>query len=252
MTDPFDGPECEVPGCRRPQAPGWLLCASDGRWLGDALARLGDRYAGLSAAPSLAARTPDGGGHGGTLASQRDPARLHVLVLTDRRSRERDDAERDPRGETGEDANDLRSVFEVLHAHAEAVREERQLSYPTLTAAGLHAGDRPHGPACADCAHPSCRWIRPGPDVDIPAPLTVATERAVLAAHLDWILAQDWAADFHSDITALWTLLGGRTVGACPDCGAGLRLLDKGTRCTGCGRQWTGLQMVELNTGRTA
>lgn len=245
MTDPYDGPECEVAGCRRPQAPGWLLCQSDGRFVGDCLARLADRYGRLSAAPSLAAPQP-GGGHSGTLASQRDPARLHVLVLTDRRSKERDPAEPSP------EDNDLRSVFEVLHAHAEAVREERRLTYPTITAAGLHAGDRPHGPACADCAHPSCRWIRPGPSLDIPAPLTVATERAVLAAHLDWILGQDWAADFHSDITALWTLLGGggRTVGVCGQCGGPVTYANRQASCL-CGTR-SGLDLIEYTTRRTA
>jgi hypothetical protein len=68
----------------------------------------------LSAAPSLAQRS---GTRGGTLASERSPARLDVLALTDPRTRPDWD-------------NPALSVLGVLGGWARAVREDRDLAWP--------------------------------------------------------------------------------------------------------------------------
>lgn len=246
---------CEVAGCRRPAAPGWRTCSSDGRWLGDALARLGDRYAALSPAKSLQA--PSGGSVHGGLASERDPARLRVIALSDWRSGAHDELPADPVG-----WDDTPSVFGILARWADEVRTVREIQPPKREIVIRYRHQRAAGPVCqqmrnalADqslpCRHASCRALVVIHKVW--ADLTVATERKLLADQLPWLLGTDWAADFHADITSLWTLLGGgRTVGACPDCGAGLHAHAGGARCSGCRRAWTGLEMTQLTTGRTA
>lgn len=245
MTHP-DAPGCVIPGCTRPAAPGWQVCASDGQHMGKVLARIGDRVAQLDAAPATAA---PGGEHtgGGTLASQRNPARLEVLVLRDHRSTERDPG--DP------DGNDGLSVFEVLHAHAEAVRETRwgddgpRIPYPERVFRTRRAGAP--GPICPTCRHGSCHAMTFTIAYD--RHLTVSTERQLLALHLDWILGQDMAADLHADLERLWAAMGGgqrRTGHACPVCGHELLRDRSGAQCSACRKRWDGLALAELSVGK--
>lgn len=180
-----DATPCEAGGCTRPQAPGILLCLPDSQRLGDWLAQIQTEYEQLSAVPSMQGR--EYGTIGGTtLAGQRNPARLDVLVLRDRRSRERDGE--DPDGNNG------RGVLEILHARAEEVREGRDLAEPVT-----------YAPACRfPCMHRSCLLGHPRP---VRQPLTVARERRLLSDHLDWVMAQDWCGEFFDEIRALWSLL---------------------------------------------
>lgn len=108
---------CAAPTCRRAPARG-RLCNADVDRLGQWLVDLGDDWRSLDATPTSSA-SPDGG-RGGSLASHRAPARLDVLVLTDPRSRARD--EEDPDGNRG------RSLLEVLGSWAATVRDERKLA----------------------------------------------------------------------------------------------------------------------------
>ncbi len=108
---------CAAPTCRRGPSQG-RLCHTDADRLGQWLVDLGDDWRALDATPTSA--SPSTGGRGGGLASQRAPARLDVLVLTDPRSRARDDE--DP------DGNRTRSLLEVLGSWADTVRGERGLA----------------------------------------------------------------------------------------------------------------------------
>lgn len=204
---------CLAAACRRRPTPPWRLCTNHGTKTGQWLAELEDLYATLDTTPSTTAtwRTS-----GGTLASERAPARVDVLVLRDPRSRERDPS--DPDGNHG------RGVLEVLHAWARLVREERDLTPPA-------------GPA------------------------TVASERAVLATHLDWALAQDWCDELHADLraihgqlTAAHGIARARPVGRCPtlidtgECGGPLWADDDHghVTCGTCARTFTPAELRHL------
>lgn len=151
---------------------------------------------------------------GGTaLASQRSPGNTHVMALRDPRRVTHPYTDPDPWG-----VDDTPSVFATLTAYADLVREGRDLALPVR-----------HVDACRfPCMHRSCLLGRGRP---VPVPLTVATERKLLATHLGWILTQEWAGEFHDEIRRLHALLraaNGHQAPArrlqrlhvpCPDCG---------------------------------
>ncbi len=197
---------CAATDCTRPAAP--VLCAVDERRVGEALAGIQSEYELLSAAPSMQGREVGTIG-GSKLASQRSPGNLQVIVLRDPR---RADAA-DPWG-----VDNTPSVFATLAYYAELVREGRDLVQP------VH-----HVDACRyPCMHRACLL---GVGHAVPVPLTVASERKLLATHLGWIVAQDWAGEFCDEIRGLHAVLR-RANGhvddtrrlrrlhiACPDCG---------------------------------
>src|SRR4051794_38532613 len=88
MADPMteateSSPTCAATtGCKRRPANGTLICRGHLERIGTILRDLEDEAALLTAVPSMQQRT--GNGHA-TLASERAPARLDVLVHTDRR-----------------------------------------------------------------------------------------------------------------------------------------------------------------------
>jgi hypothetical protein len=197
-------PTCTATGCSHAQAPGALLCPLDVRRLGDMLAQLGTEYELLSAVPSMQGREVGSIG-GSTLAAQRSPGRLDVIAL---RSRYRGT------GRIGwEDADvwgldDTPSVYSTLATYAEQVREARQLTPPRMDVSFVRTA-RPAGPVCDPdqprCGHHTCEvWTF---RANVAAPLTVASERRLLATHLAWILGQDWAGEFFDDIHSLWAAL---------------------------------------------
>ena len=234
MTEPNDRPPCVAAGCTRPQAPGILLCVRDQAKVGDWLARIGDEYERLSAMPSMQAREPDSGGRGG-LASQRSVGDLGVMSMRDRRSRERSDD--DP------DGNSVLGVFETLHAHAETVREGRNIGYPLA-----------HIEPCkVPCMHLAC-WS--GVAQEVRVPLTVTSERKLLAerVNFEWLLADDSAGQFYADIRQLWSLLKSsnapepRTARRQCACGGSIRWRDGAAECGSCGTRTTGLDVVRHQT----
>lgn len=106
--------------CDKQAADGLLVCEGHYRRLGQMLADLEDEAAILSAAPSMQQRYDSGGS---SLASERSPARLDVLVHTDPRRGT-------GRSETDDDAHaagNTLSILGVLHSWARLVREERGL-----------------------------------------------------------------------------------------------------------------------------
>lgn len=240
-------PTCTATGCQHPQAAGALLCALDVRRLGDMLAQLGDEYAKLSAVPSMQGREVGTIG-GATLAGQRSPGRLDVIAL---RARYRGT------GRIGwEDADawgldDTPSVYGTLATYAEQVREARQIIPPRMDVAHVRTA-RPLGPVCDPdgprCGHHTCEvWTF---RANVFAPLTVASERRLLATHLGWILGQDWAGEFFDDIHSLWAALrsangqggGGQKVrrfqapcGSCSVRAVTLRPGDDHAVCENCG-----------------
>ena len=246
MTN-LDVPMCLAAGCTRPQAPGVLLCVTDARKLGDWIARLADEYALLDAQPSMQGREPGTGGTGG-LAFQRSVGDLGVMVLRDRRSRDRD--------ETDPDGNRGRGVLEVLASWATLIREQRGLQPPTHALAYVRAA-RPAGPVCdphrPPCGHHTCEtWTMRGV---VLTPATVLSERRVLAAHLDWALTQDWVDELFADIRQLWSLLKNRnspeprtTRRQCA-CGGNIRWNDGGAECGSCGTRTTGLDILRQQAG---
>lgn len=133
-------------------------------------ARLGDTLAALSSEVTNLNAVPSmqaKTGRSGGLASQRAPARLDVLVHTDPR-----------RGVPGlsdkarDDPaayDDTPSVLDVLHSWARLVREER--NYASR------------------------------------GPVTIATEREMLARHLEWMCQQAWIDEAYRDLTRLLATL---------------------------------------------
>lgn len=155
-----------------------LMCGGHHQRLADMLREVEEQAAILSAVPSMQQRTGSGKG---SLASERAPARLDVLVHLDPRSRPAGtrypgpacpscwhDSCTDIRNWL--DAYDARAtdtlaVLDVLGSWARLVREER--SYADRTAA------------------------------------TVTTERAYLTRNLDWCAEQDWIDEFYGDVRTL-------------------------------------------------
>lgn len=139
-----------------------LMCQGHFDRMGQMLTDLELEAAVLSAVPSMQQRMD--GGHG-SLASERAPARLDVLVHTDRRRGT-------GKSETDDDAHaagETLPILDVLHSWARIVREER----------GLTDG----------------------------GPVTVVSERAVLALHREWIATQPWADECFTDLRQLLSQL---------------------------------------------
>lgn len=107
-----------------------LLCTAHFDRLADMLREIEEQAALLSTTPSMAVRT---GSAGGSLASQRSPARLDAIVARDPR-----------RGDIYANVNfdewgmdETLSVLETLHSICRQVREERRLTAPsTVTITG--------------------------------------------------------------------------------------------------------------------
>lgn len=238
-------PICGANGCTRPAGAGATICARDTDRLGQWLAQLGTEYERLSAAPSMQGREPGTGGGGG-LASERSVGSLGVMVLRDRRSRERDAEDADGNGGRG--------VEEVLFARAAEVREGRQLVRERRRLPAVRVAGGAEGPVCADwCDHDTCRdgTMRATALV----PLTVLSERKLLSDHLEWILTQEWAGEFFDEIRALWGLLraanghssGARRVRCREDgCTGSVRWVDGAAVCGACGKTTRGPELLRV------
>lgn len=265
MIDTAERPTCRAAGCTHPQSAGTQLCATDAVQLGDWIARIGDEYDALDAAPSLQAPAAGSTGGGG-LKSHRSVGDLDVMVLRDPRSRAREDHHDDPdRG---------RGVLEVLGYWADWIRAELDLPGPTRPAvAAVHTGVHA-GPVCPvyagflsvrdflpPCRHRSCQQLVQL--VDVPAYPTVATERAFLSRsrHLSHALAQDWAGAFFDEVRTIWSRLraaNGHEIAQprprCPSCGAAARWAAGTVVCPTCGTSTSGLAVLRQHTaaGRAA
>ena len=166
------------------------LCNAHMERLAAMLRQVEDEAAMLTAVPSMAIRTGSGGG---SLKSERAPARLDVLVHTDHR-----------RGtgmsETDDDAlaaGRTLPILDVLSSWARIVREERDLAIPTRPGL-LHLGGY-RGPVCANpCEHATCQSI--AVHVLIPIPATISGERDLLSRHLGWVAGQPWVDDAYKEI----------------------------------------------------
>lgn len=201
---------------------GTMLCRAHFEKLGTILREIENEAALLDAVPSLAISHERSGG---TLASEKAPARLDVLVLTDRRRGQIHWAAADF-DELALD--DTPSVLEVLGTWARLVREERALSIPK-------------GPA------------------------TVTAERDTLTRQLFWVAQQPWIDEFYADVTTLLRVLkrtNGTLDLPVGDCGTfyGAEQCDgkvwhatlkrdgepdePGFRCSTCRRVWTGTEAV--------
>lgn len=154
------------------------LCRGHFTGLGSMLRDIEDQAAMLSPVPSMAVRTGSGGG---SLPSERAPARLDVIVHTDPRSRPAGERPPGPacvscwHGSCTDirawvdaydaHANEALSILDVLSSWAQAVREERNLT--------------------------------------VPVRVTISGERDVLTRHLDWIAGQPWIDEIFKDVRVL-------------------------------------------------
>lgn len=249
-----DTPRCVAGGKPHPPATGTQLCTHHFTELGNWLREIEreaelqvfnpDRPEEWAALPSMQQVTAEDGGHGGTLASERAPARLGPLVHADprrgdpTRSAYRRHGYSPARDELAYDPTP--SAIDTLHKWAQKVRTDpaRLLTERTVDVA-LDWWWRPagHGPVCdGPCDHESCgQWI-PVTDT-VRAEPTVAGERQLLTRQLDWISEQPWAATFYRDIRRLRSALqhtngtgGPRPLpGKCPN------LIDVDGKQTECG-----------------
>lgn len=203
-----------------------LLCEAHFTRLSTMLRDVEDEAAILSAVPSLAIRTGSGGG---SLASTRTPARLNVLVHTDRRRGT-------GKSETEDDAlaaGQTLPILDVLSSWARIVREE----CPTLRRRE--------------------RGLDPGPDW-----LTVTRERDVLTRNLEWVAEQPWCDEMYTDIRQLLSQLRAangtqpeKPVGRCylPNdtglCDGPIWVDDAAghAHCGRCRQTWDGAQLAMLS-----
>jgi hypothetical protein len=231
-----------------------LLCVAHFDRLADMLREVEEEAAILSAVPSMAIRTGSGGG---SLASERAPARLDVLAFRDPQTRRwtRDATARHPlpspkafgpwclfcehetctdwragrRRDLHDDEHDagserVMSILGVLNGWARVVREERNLTDP----------DR----------------------------ITVSTERGTLHHHLEWLSEQPFIDEMFNEVRELVSSLKDlngtqdeKPVGKCylpSEKGVcdGPIWVDKALGTAHCGRcraSWTGYQITVLN-----
>lgn len=241
---------CTVPGCPATAAGRWQVCDSHGAEAGQILAAIRDNVLDTLDATPRGVQAGSEPVHGGPLKSHRNIGDLDIMVLRDRRSKER--SADDP------DGNNTRGLLEVLHAYATDVREGRGFITPPVQAVTLVAWRRP-GPYCDRwCRHASCyeaqfRHL-------VPWRPTVGSERKLLADHLDWALGQDFAADMLAELRqverALDVAARQQPVGVCGGCGGELwGEDDRGgyrVRCAGCGTILAGLALATLRRRRVA
>lgn len=235
-----------------------LLCDNHLQRLGATLRDIEDEAVHLSAVPSMQQAS---GSRGGSLGSERAPARIEVLAVLDPRTRrwQRADFAKHPlpapksfgpwclfcdhetctdwragrQRDLHDDEHDagsdrLMSVLRVLHSWARVVREDRELTAP--------------------------------------ARITITGERDLLTRQLLWIAEQPWADETYSDLKALLASLqrfNGTlevSVGKCDSLQpSGFLCTGKvwhieikhadgpdepGFRCDTCRRVWTGTEAV--------
>jgi hypothetical protein len=115
---------CVIPGrAEHPADEGLMVCWKHLERLAVMLREVEDQAVMLDARPSMMVRTDSGKG---SLASERAPARLDVLVHRDHRRGT-------GKSETDDDAHaagDTLPILDVLHSWARVVREERDLASP--------------------------------------------------------------------------------------------------------------------------
>lgn len=239
---------CLASECGHLPAPGILLCTRHETNLSTWVTQLGVEYERLSAVPSMQGREPGAIGSSG-LASHRSPARLDVLTLTDRRTAGLSDAP-----ETSSYHRvDPRSIgpWCLLCDHDTCVawRAGRQRDqYDDEAAAGSHRLLSAFGVlnGWADQVRGDCpRYKAP----ETPQPLTVLGERRVLAAHLEWILTQDWVGIFHGEMAVLWQRIQAangatRRVGWPCACGGRIRWGNGAAQCGSCGTRVSAVDAV--------
>jgi hypothetical protein len=170
-------PSCVICTTEREATHGYL-CTAHFERLAGALRDIEDQAASLDPVPSMAQRSGSGGG---TLASHRAPARLDVLVHTDRRSRPAGARRPGPAcSECWHDTcTDIRTWLDAYDAHA----------LDTL--------------AVLDVLHSWARITREERALADPQTVTVTGERDTLTRQLEWIAAQPWVDEMYADTQTL-------------------------------------------------
>lgn len=217
-----------------------LLCTAHFERLASMLREVELEACLLDARPSMAVRT---GWGGGSLASERSPVRLDVLVHTDRRSRPAGSRYPGPACPScwHDSCTDIRawidafdaratetlSILDVLHSWARLVREERALTAP-------------HAP-------------------------TIGSERDLLTRQLEWLADQPFIDEAYADVRNLLGQLKGtngtadeKPVGRCylpatdgkePICNGPIwvDVIAGQAHCGRCRQTWDGPQLALLS-----
>jgi len=213
-----------------------LLCAGHHSRLASMLRDVEDEACHLDARPSMQQRMDSGKG---SLASERAPVRLEVVVLNDRRTR---GAGQRPPGP---------HCVECWHGSCEDIR-----AWLDAQAAGAV-----QAMSILDVLGSWARLVREERDLAEPDSVTITGERDLLTRQLDWVAAQPWVDEAYSDLR---TLLGqlrsanGTTpekpAGRCPDlitgsdCGGPVWVDGAAGHayCSRCRRTWDGRELNRL------
>lgn len=169
-----------------------LLCLGHFTHLGEVLRAVEEEAVTLDARPSMAVRTGPGGG---SLASERAPARLSVLVYLDPRTKR---WERDVEPRYTLPAPKSIGPWCLLCEH------ETCVAWRTGRRRDLHDDEHDAGSEALASVlgelHAWARLVREERALAAPAYVTITGERDLLTRQLDWIAEQPWVDECFADL----------------------------------------------------
>lgn len=172
-----------------------LLCTAHFDRLADMLREIEDEAAMLSAVPSMAIRTGSGGG---SLASERAPARLDVLAFRDPQTR------RWTRSVTAKHPLPAPKAFGPWCLFCE---HESCVDWRAGRRRDLHDDEHDAGSerllSILGVLNGWARIVREERDLAPPERVTITGERHTLTRHLDWLSAQPYIDEAYADIRTL-------------------------------------------------
>lgn len=251
-----------------------LLCDAHFERLDDMLRAIEDEAAMLSAVPSMAIQTGSGGG---SLASERAPARLEVLAALDPRTK---------RWEPETEQRYVPPAPKQIGPWCLFCDHETCTAWRAGRRRDLHDDEQDAGSAMLASVleelHNWARLVREERELQPPDAVTISGERHLLVRHLEWIAEQPWVDECFGDIRKLLGLLQDvnktkpdRPAGSCflltetGVCGGkiwrratrhtawrvvfdrctqeSVDLSDGPAYCESCGQEWDGADLDRLN-----
>lgn len=182
--------------CTKERAPEvGMLCLGHYTRLTAMLRDIEDEAAMLDPRPSFAQRTGSGGG---TLPSERAPARLTVLAYLDPRTK-RWEPDEQPRYTPPAPKSFGPWCLFCDHQTCTDWRAGRQRD--------LHDDEQDAGSAALASVleelHNWARLVREERDLNPPSKVTITSERDLLTRHVDWIAAQPWVDECFRDVRTI-------------------------------------------------
>ncbi|MCW2496334.1 hypothetical protein [Jatrophihabitans sp.] len=263
--------DCVLEHADHQDRDGGLICRKHFGWIDRTLTAILDLYALL---PDVIVPGPASGDRRSASVHSPAPGRVDVMALSDRRTNGIhyvDDF----------DAESVPSIPDALASWVFLVFEERGIEPPDWTPAlgdwwqAATARRRPVGPACAQCRHATCVYIRSGQQLvrrTVAAEVShgdwvfragrwqirddVASLVRVLRRERIWISRQLWVDDFAADLALLHRQVATgagdsmwpKPIGKCPNCQCALYPtvgIDV-VRCRRCKNSWEGLALARL------